>query len=76
MAHTNNSSIYLQASEIFNNATICIKTKEGVEIIKKKMIKTNYISIETKLPKGNYLVIVEESGQIWKRHIYISNPKK
>ena len=71
MTHTNNNCVYLQSAEIFNNANVCIKDKEGVEMINQKMVKTNYISIETKLPKGDYLLIVEELGKIWKRHIYI-----
>ena len=71
MAHSTDKCIFLQSSEIFKNALVSIRDREGIEFIKQKMMNTNHLSIETKLPEGEYLLIVEEDGKLWKRSVYI-----
>ena len=71
MTHSTDKCIFLQSSEIFQNALVSIRDREGIEFIKQKMMNTNYLSIETKLPEGEYLLIVEEDGKLWKRSVYI-----
>lgn len=71
MAHTTDKYIFLQSSEIFKNALVSIRNPEGNRIILKKIRNTNYMSLETKLPTGEYTLIVEEDGKFWKRNIYL-----
>ena len=71
MTHTAYKCIYLQSAEIFNNAQVSIKNLQGIEMINQRIINTNYLSLETKLPEGEYIIIVEENGKQWKRNIFL-----
>ena len=71
MTHTTDNCIYLQSAEIFKNALVSVRNNLGIEFIKQNMINTNYLSIETTLPKGEYLLIVEEEGNSWKKSVYL-----
>ncbi len=73
MTHTTGKSIFLQSAEIFQNATVSLLNKNGEKISSQKMIKTNYLPIEGKHPKGEYHVVVKEDGNEWKRSVYLGS---
>jgi len=76
MTHTTQKCIYLQSAEIFNNAQVSIRNLDGTKVMTQQIINTNYLCIDTKLPDGEYIVIVEENGQQWKRNIFLRNEIK
>lgn len=71
MTHTADDYIFLQSAEIFSNAVVSLQNKEGKELAIKKMVNTNYLTIEAKLPEGEYFLVVDENGKQWKRSVYI-----
>lgn len=71
MTYTTSDFIMLQSAEIFTNAIVTIKNNDGEVLIKDKMLQTNYLTIDSGLPKGEYIIIVEENGKQWKRNILI-----
>ncbi len=71
MTHTADNCIYLQSAEIFKNAIVSLINKEGDEMTNQKMVNTNYLTIDAKLPKGEYLLVVVENGKQWKRSVFL-----
>lgn len=71
MAHTTDKYLFLQSSKIFKNALVSLRNQEGNRFLLKKMCNTNYLSFEPKLPSGEYTLIVEENGKLWKRNIHL-----
>ena len=71
MTHTTNKLITLQSAEIFANAIVIIKSQEGKVLYKRELLQTNYLAIESDLPKGEYTLLVIENGKQWKRNILV-----
>lgn len=71
MVHLTSNRMFVQSSEIIEEAIVQVIDKIGRELFRTEIAKTNFFSVDIEFPNGTYQLIVKEKGKQWKRNIYI-----